>query len=71
MIKFIKNLFKRHEQLNISVVMCSVCGSDNVKSEKKYTLRFKAVGNGIHQRRYDIRESYISYTCQNCGNVWR
>ena len=71
MIKFIKNLFKRHEQLNISVVMCSVCGSDNVKSETKIEAKFKVKGTGIHQRRYDIRESYVSKTCQNCGNVWR
>jgi hypothetical protein len=71
MIKFIKNLFKKHKQLNISVVMCSVCGSDNVTSETKYELKFKVKGTGISQRRYDIRESYISHTCQNCGNVWR
>ena len=71
MIKFIKNLFKRHEQLNISVVMCSVCGSDSVKSETKIEAKFKVKGTGIHQRRYDIRESYVSHTCQNCGNVWR
>ena len=56
MIKFIKNLFKRHEQLNISVVMCSVCGSDSVKSETKIEAKFKVKGTGIHQRRYDIRE---------------
>ena len=55
MIKFIKNLFKRHEQLKISVVMCSVCGSDNVKSETKIEAKFKVKGTGIHQRRYDIR----------------
>jgi hypothetical protein len=42
-----------------------------VKSETKIEAKFKVKGTGISQRRYDIRESYISHTCQNCGNVWR
>lgn len=67
MIQFIKNLFKRNKQLNISVVMCSVCGFDNVKSETKMEAKFKIEG----KKRIDIRNSYISHTCQNCGNVWR
>lgn len=45
------------------VVCCYACGSSNIKPEPKIEAKFKLVG----KKRIDIRNSYISYICQNCG----
>ena len=70
MTKFMKNLFKRHKQLNISVVMCSVCGGKNIQITEHKKITGPPPGTKKHPNRKTTYGYFFKrYTCE-CGNVW-
>lgn len=67
MIKFIKNIFRKHEQLNISVVMCSVCGSKNITTKEQ----MRRTGGKLHKGRMMSYGYFLNvHYCNDCQNVW-
>lgn len=65
-----KQLNEETENLNISVVMCSVCGGKNIQITKHKKITGPPSGTKKHpNRRTTYGYFFKRYTCE-CGNVW-